>query len=70
MFYLSKWVFTPQILVPITASWPPKCELSTRSYCVSLRDNNVAQKASTIFSSYSSLQYEYFHIIISLLRCV
>jgi hypothetical protein len=37
---------------------------------VSLRDNNVAQKASTMFSSYSSLQYEYFHIIISLLCCV
>jgi hypothetical protein len=37
---------------------------------VSLRDNNVAQKASTMFYSYSSLQYEYFHIIISLTCCV
>jgi hypothetical protein len=37
---------------------------------VSLRDNNVAQKASTMFSSYSSFQYEYFYIIISLLCCV
>jgi hypothetical protein len=37
---------------------------------VSLRDNNVAQKASTMFSSYSSLQYKYFHTIISILCCV
>jgi hypothetical protein len=37
---------------------------------VSLRDNNVAQKASTMFSSYSSLQYKYSHTIISILCCV
>jgi hypothetical protein len=37
---------------------------------VSLRDNTVAQKASTMLSSYSSLQYEYFYIIISILCCV
>jgi hypothetical protein len=39
-------------------------------YYVSLRDNNVAQKASTMFSSYSSLQYKYFHTIIFILCCV
>jgi hypothetical protein len=37
---------------------------------VSLRDNTVAQKASKMLSSHSSLQYEYFHIIISILCCV
>jgi hypothetical protein len=42
----------------------------TRRSNVSLRDNNVAQKASTMFSSYSSLQYKHFHIIISTLCCV
>jgi hypothetical protein len=37
---------------------------------VSLRDNTVAQKASTMLSSYASLEYEYFHIIISIPCCV
>jgi hypothetical protein len=37
---------------------------------VSLGDNNITQKASTMLSSYSSSQYEYFHIIISILCCV
>jgi hypothetical protein len=37
---------------------------------VSLRDNTVSQKASTVLSSYSPLQCAHFHIIISILRCV
>jgi hypothetical protein len=40
------------------------------THAVSLRDNNVAQKASKMLSSYSSLQYKYFHIMISILCCV
>jgi hypothetical protein len=40
------------------------------SMSVSLRENNVAQKASTMFSSYFSLQSKYFHIIISIPCCV
>jgi hypothetical protein len=56
---------------PIGALLPILFYLMTKrflnSWLVSLRDNNVAQKASTMFSSYSSLQYKYFHTIISIL---
>ena len=46
---------------------PLQLEETRLAATVSLRDNKVAQKASKLLSSYSSLQCDHFHIIMSIL---